>query len=146
MKKIFKNIKADRGEIVLFVVFVILFFMLFIGLFISQMILREIRMANNTADSVQSYYAADSGTEIVLYRIQKQTAPPFLSGTYPQYVGDANNPIYPGDNDYSIGGTDEGRDFGVTIKQDPSTSRLIIDVLGTYKQTSRAIELSWDNT
>ena len=131
MKNILKSNKKESGEIVLFVIFVILFFMLFIGLFLSKMILRQIKTANNVANSVQAYYIADSGTEMTLYRVRKDTTlPELVSGMDLTYT---ENPFY------YMGGEYVAKITSI------ESSTLKIEVLGVCRQTSRAIELSWEN-
>jgi hypothetical protein len=135
MKKILKFIKADSGEVVLFVIFIILFFMLFIGTFLSRMILRQIKVSNNVANSVQAYYIADSGTEMTLYYV-KVYAPANVTGfslnssPAPDLNGWIANPFAP-DGTYNA-------------SVETAAGNLKIEILGAYKQTSRAIELSWN--
>lgn len=133
MKNILKSNKKESGEIVLFVIFIILFFMLFIGLFLSKMILRQIKTANNIVNSVQAYYVADSGAEATSYRVRTDTSLILVEGEQLTYPSSENPFGYMTDRYY------------ISEIASTESSSLKIEIMGVYKQTSRAIELSWEN-
>lgn len=122
-KNIYK--KKESGEIILFVMFVVLFLVMFVSLFLSKLLTRQAKTSSSTLNSVQAYYIADTGAENTLYVLsQTTTLPP--EG---ESVGIATN-LFPGHSCSAV----------VAISN-PTT--LKINIIGTYKYTSRAIELFW---
>lgn len=117
--------KKESGEIVLFVMFVVLFLVMFVSLFLSKILTRQSKTSSSTLNSVQAYYIADTGAENVLYILsQTTTLPPEGESV------DIDSNLFPGSSCSAVVAT-----------SNPTT--LKINIIGTYKYTSRAIELFW---
>lgn len=137
MKKTFQN---QRGQIALFVVFVIMTLLLFIALFLTNAVIKQTKATRSSLDSIQAYYLADMGAERTLYGITRPvgdldkisltlfTADP--ADAIPDLIKTQNNIIGP-DSSY------------VVIKTGDS-SPISIKASGIFRETSRAIELSWN--
>lgn len=119
--------RKDSGQVIMFVIFVILFLVLFVSLFISKNLIRQTKISSSVVDSVQAYYIADTGTENVLYYLYKNK-------DYSPNVGDTV-PI----SDDLFTSIEGAVGATVSAKDEDKTT---IDVLGTYKDTSRAIQLA----
>ncbi|MBI4919734.1 hypothetical protein HY838_00300 [Candidatus Azambacteria bacterium] len=75
MKRIIKNIRGEKG-IALLITVVIISAVLLMVVFISNIVITQLRLAGDIADSAAAIYAADSGIEWQLYRIRKGVAVP----------------------------------------------------------------------
>lgn len=99
---------------------------------LSSLLVRQQVVTNQLNESVNSFHAADSGIERILYAIRKEgydpsdcvptpCQTPYPQGSDPSFTNGASYEIY-------VQGTD------------PSTT---IRSLGSYHQTRRAIEISY---
>lgn len=129
--KIKKNIKNQNGQAALFIVFVIMFLLLFVGLFLADIALKQIKITRNIYQSVQAYYLADTGTEILLYKIRSTGEINPVSDSSPLI---SNQGV-----DLNGNSIDDGF-FKVTREKD---SPLELRIIGTYKDTARTVQLSW---
>ena len=125
--KIFKNIKNESGQAALLMVLIIMFLLFFIGLFLTDTVLKQIKITSNVEQFTQAYFLADTGTEKTLYEIKK---------------GNINL------NDFNVGDDLFGGSVNITglgsfsaVMEDDSP--LVIKIKGVYKDTARAIEISW---
>lgn len=121
--------KYNSGQVVLLVMFIIVFFMILVGLFISNMILKQLIVTRNIANSVQAYYVADAGTEISLYNLKTAYSGSLVSGTLIS-------------ENSSLPGVTDGQ-YTATVIEGGGTALLRIKVLGVYRNTARAVELNW---
>lgn len=122
-----KLLKKDSGQVIMFIIFVVLFLVLFVSLFLSRSLLKQTKASIGAVSSVQSYYIADSGTENILY---------YLSGLDPSDQPSVG-PIAIDNLFGAQGGTSSA------YVSDVSATVLKIDIVGTYKNTSRTIQLFW---
>lgn len=95
------------------------------------MTLKQTKITRNIYQSVQAYYLADSGAEILLYKIK---------GT-----GEINaildfSPLIP---NQGIDFDGDGNDDGFFEASRESDSPLELRIIGTYRDTARTVELSW---
>ena len=127
----YKIIKNQNGQVALLIVFTVMFFLLFVGLFLANMTVKQTKITRNVYQSVQAYYLADTGAEILLYKVK---------GT-----GEINaildfSPLIPNQGiDFDGDGNDDG--FFEASRENDSPLRLRI--IGTYRDTARTVELSW---
>jgi len=128
MNKKTKASGKESGQIILFIVFVILFMVMFVSLYISKSLARHSKVSNGVINSVQAYYVADTGSENVLY---------YLSTMPPAATLNEGDTI-PLDNALAPYG---GSTMAVVSEADATTMK--IDIVGTYENTSRAIQLFW---
>ncbi|MDD3006895.1 MAG: hypothetical protein PHX30_04960 [Candidatus Pacebacteria bacterium] len=124
-----KLLKKDSGQVIMFIIFVVLFLVLFVSLYISRSLLKQTKASVGAVSSVQSYYIADSGTENVLY---------YLSGLDPAEPQPTAGTSIVLDNLFVA---ENG--IATAVVSDASPTTLKIDIIGTYKNTSRAIQLFW---
>ena len=127
--KIFENTKNnENGQAALLMILIVMSMLLFIGLFLTNAVLKQIKMTKNAEQFTQAYFLADTGTERVLYEIKN---------------GNINLNDFSVGDDLFVGGdvdiTGLGS-FGAVLIDD---SPLVIKITGVYKNTARAIELSW---
>jgi hypothetical protein len=124
-----KFLKKDSGQVIMFVIFVVLFLVLFVSLFISRSLMKQSKASLSVANSVQAYYIADTGTENTLYYLNEHAEKTFFKGEE-----------IPLDNLFgSMGG-----DCAAYASEVTGVDILAkIDIVGTYKSTSRAIQLFW---
>ncbi len=125
-----KNIKEKSGQTALFVVFVTTSLLLFVGLFLTSVTLKQMRVVRSTLDSIQAYYLADTGAERILYQVRAPHGVPKI---------DLNNyaaPIVVLDK--SVPG------LGSFKVEKVNNSPLRVKVFGVYRESSRAVELSWE--
>lgn len=126
MKTKTKKLRKDSGQVILFIIFLVLFMILFVSLFVSNSLARHTKVSSGVVNSVQAYYIADAQTENALY---KAKADPTILETA--------GPLYLDNLAASQGGT------YVAVVSEVSPTDLRVDVIGTYKNTSRAIQLFW---
>lgn len=124
-----KLLKKDSGQVIMFIIFVVLFLVLFVSLFISKSLMKQSKASVSVVNSVQAYYIADTGTENVLYYLAENAEETLTQGEE-----------IPLDNPFvSLGG-----DYAAYASEITGISTLKkIDIVGTYKSTSRAIQLFW---
>jgi hypothetical protein len=120
--------RRDSGQVMLFIVFVILFLVMFVSLYISRSLARHAKVSNGVVSSVQAYYVADSSSEDVLYQLSDPAFDVDLTTSTPITLDNYFNP-------------QGGNALAFVSEEGPST--LKVDVIGTYKNTSRAIQLFW---
>lgn len=127
------NIKyedRESGQVIMFVIFVVLFLVLFVSLFISNTLTKQSKIAIAAANSVQAYYVADSGAEKVLYDISNLPEGTELSTSTTFEL----SPLFNASGGSANASVSETVDTGTQDK---------IDIIGTYRNTSRAIQLFW---
>jgi hypothetical protein len=131
LKKIASNIKKnkDKGQVTLFIAVSMTIFILYIGLYTINKNINEQKALINATNSMGSFYAADIGTERFLLELNNRIA----SSTYVS-IDDtiAGAGI---DSAVSLG---DGRSFVVDLSG-PNQ----VKTVGSYKNTNRAIELSY---
>lgn len=123
--KIFKNVRSEDGQAALLMVLVTMSLLLLVGLFLTNTVLKQIRATKNTEQFTQAYFLADAGTERILYEIEK---------------GNIDLNDFNAGDDLLNGSITGLGDFNVVLTDD---SPLIIKAKGIYKNTARAIEISW---
>ncbi|MCK4591819.1 hypothetical protein KAT63_00055 [Candidatus Parcubacteria bacterium] len=134
--KILKIIKDQNGQIAFLIVFIIMSLLLFISLFLTNMTMKQTKITRNTLNSVQAYYLADMGAERVLCGIKKP-----LGDVNKINISDFNidDEIIRQDNII------EANSYYKAIKVNPiAPSTLNIKISGKFRETMRAIELSWN--
>jgi len=126
--KTFENIKNNEsGQAALLIVLIVMLILLFVGLFLSNAVLKQIKATKNTEQFTQAYFLADAGTEKILYDLKEGNI-------------DLNS-FNVGDNLFGGSVNISGLGYyNVTLE---NSSPLIIKVEGVYKNTARAIEISW---
>lgn len=128
-----KTLQNQEGQIALFIVFVIMTLLLFIALFLTNAVIKQTRVTRNNLDSIQAYYLADMGAERALYGITRQ-------------VTDDNKIIltdFSAPDDVIL--TYNIPNFGdFTVIKTNDSSPVSIKASGVFRETSRAIELSWN--
>jgi hypothetical protein len=127
-----KMVQNQDGQIALFIVFVTMTLLLFIAFFLTNAVIKQTRVTRNNLDSIQAYYLADMGSERTLYGITQgaiDIITPSVGATIP---APANTNNIPGLGSY------------VVIKKTGSPSPISIKISGVFRETSRAIELSWN--
>ena len=129
--KIIKIIKNKNGQVVLLIVFTVMFFLLFVGLFLANMTLKQTKITRNIYQSVQAYYLADTGAEILLYKIKGTNEIDAVVGP---------SPLIPNQGIDLDGDGDLDGFFEATRETD---SPLELRIIGTYRDTARTVELSW---
>ncbi len=134
MEKNIKSSDKESGQVVMFVIFVVLFLVLFVSLFISNTLTKQSKIAIAAANSVQAYYIADSGAENALYQISKLPDEMELDSSMDL---DTSTDLL-----FTFYGTDVDSDAGISDLASAGGQDKI-DIIGTYKKTSRAIQLFW---
>lgn len=135
--KILKNTQNQKGQAALFIVFVIMSLLLFIGLFLTNMTIKQIKITRNTLYSIQAYYLADMGAERVLWGLRSVGGDKDVS-TFPNI----NDNIH-SQNINNLTGIATSNGSYRAIRISPIET-LNIKVSGEYRETSRAVELSWN--
>jgi len=126
--KIFENTKNnENGQAALLMILIVMSMLLFIGLFLTNAVLKQIKMTKNAEQFTQAYFLADTGTERVLYEIK--------NGSIDLNDFSVGDDLFGGDVNITGLGS-----FGAVLMDD---SPLVIKITGVYKNTARAIELSW---
>ena len=125
--------KNQQGQIAIFIVFVIMTLLLFISLFLANMTVKQIKNTRNNINSIQAYYLADMGTERLLYGVKRPDGDSDKIDLLDFAVDDEiikQNNIIEADSSFAVKKT--------------SNFPLQIKTSGVFRETSRAIELSWD--
>lgn len=139
--------KLSRGSILVFTL-LIMFILLISALGIASVTVIERKTSGTTGKSIQSFQVADSGAEIVLQKIYKDNLR--TVGELAGVLGNCN------DNDETLavisGSIATGKDFKITFEDnsgnditsctDSATQISRIKSVGSYAQTSRAIEVA----
>jgi Tfp pilus assembly protein PilX len=132
-----KTLQNQEGQIALFIVFVIMTLLLFIALFLTNSVIKQTRVTRNNIDSIQAYYLADMGAERVLWGLAATGGDlninNFLNeneNVHNQFINNLTGPSTPSGSYQAIRTLPLGT--------------LNIKISGVYKETSRAIELSWN--
>jgi len=157
---------SSRG-VSLIVTFFILTIILAVVLSVSTILYSQIKIIGNIGDSVASFYAADSGIEKTLYydrKVMQEKAKRGLcdicancvSGDYGEPALFCNNCVFYGDDcdpltcsncsvSFDTVLNSEKKNLAYSVKAkvapDASSSNLVIDSIGTYKNLNRAIEI-----
>lgn len=119
-------IKNEKGQTALLIVLIVMGLLLFVGLSLTNMTAKQTKTTRDSLQSVQAYYLADTGAERLLY----------LTKT----IGTIN----PGDcSEGEILFTSNIPGLGITEAVKISDSPLGIKVTGYYRNTARAVELSY---
>lgn len=133
-----KTLQNQEGQIALFIVFVIMTLLLFIALFLTNAVIKQTRITRNSLDSIQAYYLADMGAERALYGITRVAGDPDkISLTL--FTADTSDAIPDLIKIQNI-----NADSSYTIIKTSDSSPVSIKASGVYKETSRAVELSWN--
>ncbi len=126
-----KNIKNQEGQVSLLIVLIIMFSLSFISLSFTDMIFKQTKTTKNIYRSTQSYYLADTGAEILLYKTRNT---------------EEINPSSDSSPLISIQGVDfngNGNDDGFFEVTRENSHPLRLKIVGIYENTARAVELSW---
>lgn len=116
----------QKGQVALLIVFIVMFLLLFVALALTKMTIKQTKITNNTFQSVQAYYLADAGIEQILY---------LTKGTSIINLEDFDV------DDELVNESIDGLGSFKTIKT--NNSPLGLKVTGYFKNTARAVELSW---
>ena len=128
--------KNQKGQAALLIVLITMTLLLFVSLVLTNMVTRRTKMTRDTLQSVQAYYLADAGTELLLYRIK----------ALPEGDSDKIEP-----ESFAVGATLLSEDFDgdgnidvrVIKELNIPPVNLVLKTTGYYKNTARAVELSW---
>ena len=124
--------KNQKGQAALLIVLITMTSLLFVGLVLTNITIKRAKITREISQSVQAYYLADAGTERLLYLIKG-------TGAIDPVDYDAGDPT---NNEFF----DEDIDFDGNIDFNAvktSNSPLEMKVTGYFKNTARAVELSW---
>ena len=125
--------KNQKGQAALLIVLITMTLLLFVALVLTNMVVKRTKMTRDTLQSVQAYYLADAGTERLLYLCKGP-------GATMNPASDLS-PLIPDQGiDFDGDGVDDGS-FEATREQ--SAPILVLKITGYYKNTARAVELSW---
>lgn len=121
-----KIYNSNKG-VSLYLALMIMGILLAIALGISAIFIGQTKMLKEMGDSVIAFYAADTGIEEVL-------------------SGDRNNPSSGGCIESSPCSLDNGAEYYLDIRDntaDPNCPNFCIKSTGSYKETKRAIEITY---
>ena len=134
---------AGRKGSVLVFTLLVLFMLLISALGIASVTLIERKTSGTTGKSTQSFQVADSGAEVVLQKIYKDSS-----------SGDTLNDLFVGCSSGQISGSiNVGKDYSVTLYTDQEGTTVadcadnvadirLIKSVGSYAQTKRAVEVA----
>lgn len=157
---------SEKG-VSLIITFFILTIILAVVLSISTILYSQVKIIGNIGDSVASFYAADSGIEKTLYydrKVMQEKAKRglcdicsnCLQSDYNEPGLSCNNCVYSGDDcdpltcsncsvSFSAVLNPDKKNLAYSVKAtvapDASSSNLVIDSIGSYKNLNRAIEI-----
>jgi len=118
--------KNEKGQATLLIVLIVMGMLLFVGLALTNMTAKQTKITGDSLQSVQAYYLADTGAERLLY-LTKTT-------------GMINPSDYAEDDTlFTAVIPNLGKTEAVKISDSP----LAIKVTGYYRNTARAVELSY---
>ncbi len=80
MNNIFVKIKKQNGVTSIMITLIVIAGMLFVALTVNDIVQNGLRMSRAHLDSAKAYFAAESGTERILWKIRK-TGPPAFNPT-----------------------------------------------------------------
>ena len=123
--------KNQKGQAALLIVLIIMGLLLFVGLVLTNMTAKQTKTTRDSLQSVQAYYLADAGAERLLY-LTKASGATMDPGEY-----EAGNPLKETFFNESIPG------IGSMVAIKTSDSPLRVKVTGYFKNTARAVELSY---
>lgn len=112
----------QRGQASILLAFLVLTVVLTIGLGLSALAFKQIKTMREVSFSVEALYAADAGAEKCLYQVRQEIG----SGCDVSGGGTTSMELSPG--------------LSFIAKKEAG---LLINSKGTYKTTSRKIELTW---
>ena len=137
-----KTIKRNqKGQAALLIVLITMTLLLFVALVLTNMVVKRTKMTRDTLQSVQAYYLADAGTERLLYLIK--ALPEGDSDKINPAIGSSDLiPNNPGKQDIDFDGIN-GADGSFKATREQSAPILVLKITGYYKNTARAVELSW---
>ena len=118
--------KNQKGQAALLIVLIIMGLLLFVGLVLTNMTAKQTKTTRDSLQSVQAYYLADAGAERLLYLTK-------VTGTI--------DPGPPAEGAELFKVTIFSADDIIAIKT--SSSPLKIKITGYFKNTARAVELSY---
>ena len=118
--------KNEKGQAALLIVLIIMGLLLFVGLALTNMTAKQIKVTGDSLQSVQAYYLADAGAERLLY-LTKATS--------------TIDPSHYNEGDVLFTASIFDTDDIIAVKT--SDSPLGIKVTGYYRNTARAVELSY---
>jgi hypothetical protein len=114
-----KNVFNKKGSTILFAI--LLLFILMVGaLGFSNVLLLQIRMVSNIGNSVQAYFAAETGIENALYL--------YSNGRY---------------SDINGGSVDDDGDATYSTKDCSTSGNTCFTSTGSFKGTKRSIEVTY---
>ncbi len=122
--KILENIKKENGQAALLMVLIVLMLLLFVGLSLTNTVSKQIRMTKNAEKFTQAYFLADTGTERILYEIEKGNIDPTVDG-----------PVLLNETIAGIG--------SYIVEVESTSPSLKIKTIGICKNTARAVEITW---
>ncbi|MEA1937421.1 MAG: hypothetical protein U9N04_04935 [Patescibacteria group bacterium] len=132
--------KNQKGQAALLIVLIVMGLLLFVSLVLTNMIAKRTKTTNDALQSVQAYYLADSGTEQLLY----------LCKALPEGHSDEVKPASGSSDLIPSGPGKQGIDFdggGVDgyfkAVREQSAPLLVLKITGYYKNTARAVRLSY---
>lgn len=129
--------KKENGSVILLIVIAIMGGMLIISFGVSVLLVRQIKMAITSADSVVAYQAADSGIERAYYALSKDATTTVL---FLQSVGLTNVQVCGKDGStvwFAVGSAS----FCLDVFSNSQGYVNGVKSVGKYKQTRRAIQV-----
>jgi len=124
-KKFIKDIDNQKGQVAMLITLTTMFLILFVGLFLTNELLKQVKTTLNKLHSSQAYYLADTGAELISYRLIR--------------VGDLDISTY-NDNQVILSENIFNGNYRVVYVDSGSVR---VNSIGEYKQTSRNIRLEW---
>ncbi len=129
--------KNQKGQAALLIVLITMTLLLFVSLVLTNIVVKRTKMTRDALQSVQAYYLADAGTERLLYLVKGP-------GATMNPASDASPLIpYQGIDFSTVAGGDGTDDGYFEVVREQSAPILILKITGYYKNTARAVQLSW---
>jgi len=129
--------KNQKGQAALLIVLITMTLLLFVSLVLTNVVAKRTKMTRDALQSVQAYYLADAGTERLLYLCKGP-------GATMNPASDLSPLISNQDIDFSFTAGGDGIDDGsFEAVREQSAPILILKITGYYKNTARAVQLSW---
>jgi len=113
--------KFDQKGVALYLTMVVLSIMSASLLALSAILVSQSKATGNLSNSVLAFAAADSGVEQALYKVYKES---FVSGNFVESLPN-------------------GADYSVIVSTTSPSGSTIIHSTGSYRQSKRAIEVSF---
>jgi Tfp pilus assembly protein PilX len=136
---------GQKGATAILITFFVLMIILLVSLTSASVIVSEVRMSREIANSVPAFYAADAGAERCLYQtrcglIGSPTAD-CIAEIGAGLDGGCASSVYPGSiPSYNLVGN------GATVFPVTRTSATQITSNGTFSGTNRKVEINWTET